>query len=74
MFPHSSSSQMVNLSLWAVATACALAVVYGLYEASNGHPVTLSTSALYNAMSRPVWGACVAWVVIACVTGNGGNM
>ncbi|KAK7095323.1 nose resistant to fluoxetine protein 6-like isoform X2 [Littorina saxatilis] len=65
-------SKIVNLSLWALATGCALALLYGLYDAYNGHPVTLPVSAFYNAINRQVWGACVAWVVIACVTGNGG--
>lgn len=65
---------MVNLSAWAVATGSALAVLYGLYDASNGHPVTLSVSAFYNAVSRQVWGACVAWVAVACITGNGGEL
>ena len=64
---------MVNLLLWSVATACALAVLYGLYEATNGHPVTVPVSAFYNAVNRQVWAACVAWVVVACVTGNGGK-
>ena len=57
-----------------MATGSALAVLYGLYHASNGHPVTLAASAFYNAVNRQVWGACVAWVVIACVTGNGGSV
>lgn len=62
----------VNSLLWAVATAAALAVLYGLYGASTGDPMTLSMSAFYNAMNRNVWGACLSWVIIACVTGNGG--
>ncbi|PVD22480.1 hypothetical protein C0Q70_18294 [Pomacea canaliculata] len=65
-------NKIVNLCAWAVAAACALAVLYGLYGASTGSPVTLATSAFYNAVQRHVWGACVCWVVVACVTGNGG--
>ncbi|PVD22481.1 hypothetical protein C0Q70_18295 [Pomacea canaliculata] len=64
--------KVVNLCAWAVATACSLAILYGLYGASSGSPVTLATSAFYNAVHRHVWGACVCWVVVACVTGNGG--
>ncbi|KAL8613989.1 hypothetical protein ACOMHN_023224 [Nucella lapillus] len=63
---------LTNLCAWSVATASALAVLYGLFESSNGHPVTVAVAALYNAVSRQVWGACVAWVVVACATGNGG--
>ncbi|XP_025111704.1 nose resistant to fluoxetine protein 6-like [Pomacea canaliculata] len=66
------TSQVINLCAWAVATGCALSVLYGLHGASTGSPMTLATSAFYNAVSRHVWGACVCWVVVACVTGNGG--
>ncbi|KAK7095326.1 nose resistant to fluoxetine protein 6-like [Littorina saxatilis] len=65
-------NKFLNLFIWGVTTACALAVLYGLSDASNGHPITLPVSALYNALNRQVWGACVAWVIVACCTGNGG--
>lgn len=66
--------QVVNLAIWAVAAASACGVVYGLYEASdNQGTMELATSAVYNAVHRTVWGACLAWVIIACVTGNGGE-
>ncbi|PVD22479.1 hypothetical protein C0Q70_18293 [Pomacea canaliculata] len=65
-------NKVINLCAWAVATGCALSVLYGLHGASTGSPMTLATSAFYNAVSRHVWGACVCWVVVACVTGNGG--
>ena len=31
------------------------------------------TAALYNALARSAWGICVAWVIVACVTGWGGR-
>ncbi|XP_076436701.1 nose resistant to fluoxetine protein 6-like [Babylonia areolata] len=65
-------SKVVNLLCWAAATATALAVLYGLYEQNQGHPLTRPLQAFYNAMARPAWGASVAWVIFACVTGNGG--
>jgi len=34
--------------------------------------MSVSLAAFYNAVHRNVWGACLCWVVIACVTGNGG--
>ncbi|KAK7095528.1 nose resistant to fluoxetine protein 6-like [Littorina saxatilis] len=64
--------KVVNVICWCVAAACALAVLYGLYHTSQGHPMSLPVSALHNAVSRTVWGAAVAWVIFACVTGNGG--
>lgn len=65
--------QILNLFGWIVATAVGLAVVYGLYDDFEGHILSVSLSALYNALSRTAWGACVAWVIFSCVTGNGGK-
>ncbi|XP_076440369.1 nose resistant to fluoxetine protein 6-like [Babylonia areolata] len=62
----------VSLSGWAVATASALAVVYGLYGEANHDPLTADESALYNSASHTVWGVCVCWVIFACATGHGG--
>uniref|UniRef100_A0A1I8F2B8 Acyl_transf_3 domain-containing protein n=1 Tax=Macrostomum lignano TaxID=282301 RepID=A0A1I8F2B8_9PLAT len=52
--------------LWLVAAGVALSIVYGLYDLSQ------NVASLYNAVYRPLWAAAVAWVTIACVTGNGG--
>ena len=64
--------QVVNLLCWAVATAAALTVLYGLYHCYQGHTMSLSVAALYNATFRSVWSVALAWVIFACVTGNGG--
>ena len=64
--------QVVNLLCWAVATAAALTVLYGLYHCYQGHTMSLSVAALYNATFRSVWSVTLAWVIFACVTGNGG--
>ena len=64
--------QIVNTVCWMVASVMALSVLYGLYNSSHGDPMSLSVAALYNAVSRTVWGLAVAWVIFACVTGNGG--
>ncbi|XP_071097623.1 nose resistant to fluoxetine protein 6-like [Haliotis cracherodii] len=57
---------------WCVATASALAVLYGLYDVNRGHPVTVDVAAFYNAVHRTVWGASLCWVIFACTTGYGG--
>lgn len=58
---------------WTVATAVALAALYGLHGDIGGkHPSTVEVAALYNALARSAWGACVCWVIVACVTGWGG--
>ena len=59
---------------WCVAIATGLAVVYGQYYYSR-HPtthMTLAQSIFYNALGRTAWAMCLAWIVIACVSGNGG--
>ena len=49
------------------------ALVYGLYGAvEDPHKVSVPASAFYNAISRPLWGVCVAWVIVACSCGYGG--
>ncbi|KAK3732205.1 hypothetical protein RRG08_026587 [Elysia crispata] len=58
---------------WICAIAVALSVVYGLRgDISGDHPSSVLTAALYNALARSAWGICVAWVIVACVTGWGG--
>ncbi|XP_053395797.1 nose resistant to fluoxetine protein 6-like [Mercenaria mercenaria] len=59
---------------WCVAIATALAVIYGMYYYNHhtGTHMTLVQSAFYNALGRTAWGMCLSWVVIACISGNGG--
>uniref|UniRef100_A0A1I8IP37 NRF domain-containing protein n=1 Tax=Macrostomum lignano TaxID=282301 RepID=A0A1I8IP37_9PLAT len=59
--------------LWLVAAGVALSIVYGLYDVDGGRvKLSQNVASLYNAVYRPLWAAAVAWVTIACVTGNGG--
>ncbi|KAK6978808.1 nose resistant to fluoxetine protein 6 [Biomphalaria glabrata] len=58
---------------WAVSTASGLAIVYGLRGDVGGeNPSSVGAAALYNAVARSAWGACVCWVIIACSSGYGG--
>ncbi|XP_059140219.1 nose resistant to fluoxetine protein 6-like isoform X2 [Physella acuta] len=58
---------------WALATAVALAVLYGLRgDISGDHYSSVGVAALYLALARSAWGASVAWVVVACASGYGG--
>ncbi|XP_013412631.1 nose resistant to fluoxetine protein 6 isoform X2 [Lingula anatina] len=65
-------NRLTALIGWMVATATALALVYGLYDVYQGHPLSNDVGAFYNAVSRTAWGACVGWVIYACCTGYGG--
>ncbi|GFS10407.1 nose resistant to fluoxetine protein 6-like [Elysia marginata] len=58
---------------WLLATGVALAVIYGLRgDVGFEHPSSPGVAALYNAMARSAWAACVCWVIMACATGWGG--
>lgn len=58
---------------WCVSIATALAVVYGLYYYNhNNTPMTIVASGFYGSLSRTLWGMCLSWVVIACMSGYGG--
>ena len=73
--------KLVALIGWCVAIATALAVVYGQYyynhhtdllNPTNNPHMTLTQSIFYVSLSRTLWGLCLAWLVLACVSGNGG--
>ncbi|XP_045156182.2 nose resistant to fluoxetine protein 6-like [Mercenaria mercenaria] len=66
--------RLVAIFGWCSAIATGLSVIYGLYYYNN-HPgthMTLVQTGFYLAIGRTAWGLCLAWVVIACVSGNGG--
>ena len=63
----------VVLGAWAAATATALAVLYGLYDVNNGHPISPTAAAIYNTLHRNGWALAVCWVIFACVQGYGGK-
>ncbi|XP_066294089.1 nose resistant to fluoxetine protein 6-like [Branchiostoma lanceolatum] len=57
---------------WAVSTAAALAVLYGLYGTYHGTVMTNSESAFYLTVHRTVWALALGWLVLACFYGYGG--
>ncbi|BFZ06005.1 hypothetical protein BsWGS_09044 [Bradybaena similaris] len=61
------------LAGWVLAIAVGLACVYGIHgDITQENVSTVPMAAFYNAVARSAWGACVCWVVVACVTGYGG--
>ncbi|CAG9765410.1 unnamed protein product [Ceutorhynchus assimilis] len=53
---------------WSSSLALLLALVYGLYEAN----LSPAVGAAYSSLSHTAWALCLAWIVVACVTGYGG--
>ena len=59
---------------WLVAGATMLAVLYGLQgDLSMEHPMPVQVAALYNSVARDAWAVSVAWVILACLSGWGGQ-
>ena len=57
-----------------ISIAVGLAVVYGLYHYSKniGAKMTITASGFYHSLARTLWSLCLAWIVIACMSGYGG--
>ena len=70
---NSCCVQIWSVLGWIIAACVGGAVVYGLYDYNLGHHYSQATSTLYLTFSSCMWGVCMAWIVYACVTGNGGN-
>ena len=67
-------TQAANFVGWFLAVGTGLSIVYGVFGAtSEPRTVELAVGAFYNGASRPLWGACVAWVIVACTCGYGGE-
>lgn len=63
-----SSFQFTVITGWLCSTFCLLWLIYGLYH------VELSplTAAAYSSLSHSAWALSLAWIVVACSSGNGG--
>jgi hypothetical protein len=60
--------QAVSITGWALSIGMTFILVHGLY--GDLDPIM---SASYVALSHTAWAIAVAWIVIACSTGNGGR-
>ncbi|XP_070555368.1 nose resistant to fluoxetine protein 6-like [Ptychodera flava] len=66
-------NKILNVFLWCVAAAIALAVVYGVYPTATGHRLTQFAAVIYNVLHRFAFSVSIGWVIFACATGNGGK-
>ncbi|KAK4881268.1 hypothetical protein RN001_004587 [Aquatica leii] len=60
--------KMAVLSGWLISLTCLISLVYGL----GREGLQIPASAFYAALGHTAWGLCLAWITIACSTGNGG--
>lgn len=72
-FIHMIFLQKVNIALWLSAFTFALSVLYGVYDWNQGNVPNTALSVLYACTNKFVWSSALAWVTIACMTGNGGK-
>lgn len=53
---------------WSLSTGVLLYLLYGLYRTE----LSKLAAAAYSSLSHSAWAMALAWIVIACSTGNGG--
>ncbi|XP_039271759.2 nose resistant to fluoxetine protein 6-like [Styela clava] len=59
--------------MWVTVAAVDLAIIYGFWGSiSQNYIPSVNALSFYNAVARPVWALCLAWLTIACVSGYGG--
>ncbi|GLV44125.1 uncharacterized protein CBL_12579 [Carabus blaptoides fortunei] len=58
----------VNVLLWTISLNVMLFIVYG----PMFFPLEPVSGAIYTSLAHTLWCVCVCWVLVACVTGNGG--
>lgn len=59
---------------WSMAISIGFTLVYCTYSENkeNGDTWSREFRAVYESVGRPMWAACVAWVIAACHYGRGG--
>ena len=60
---------------WGVAAGVAVGVLFGIapYNYVGAPEMSTTEAVLYGGAHRAAWGAAVAWVVVACTWGYGGE-
>jgi len=66
-------SKTIACAIWFLAISCGFSVIYALWgNVRNVEQPSAGMDAFYGAASRPVWSACIAWVIVACTCQLGG--
>lgn len=67
-----NSSQFQTGAGWTLAISSLLAILLAMQPAMNGQAPSQLQSALYSALSRPLWACAIGWMAFACMTRHGG--
>ena len=67
---------MLNFLGWVVAVILICCVEYGTYTIfkEGGERWDRGTRVMYDTFGRTAYGLGVAWIIYACVSGNGGEV
>ncbi|XP_060580455.1 uncharacterized protein LOC132737209 [Ruditapes philippinarum] len=71
---HKKINKIIATVGWFLAISIGILLVYIPYTkyVEGLEPWTSTQMAVYEALGRPVWAVCVAWVIYACTSGRGG--
>lgn len=64
--------KVLNVFCWILSLTSFAVVLYSLAGIFHGHYPSFLESALYNAISRPLWALALCWVIFSCMHGYGG--
>lgn len=62
--------QTTSICLWIISIVLICGVIFGMY----GIQFETYSSMAYTSLSHTSWGLSISWILIACVTGYGGNL
>jgi len=67
--------QAVRRTGWWVAGIAAVGSIFSVsFFYQDGHSYSALEAATYAAIHRFAWAAATAWLIFACVTGQGGKL
>ncbi|KAJ8916787.1 hypothetical protein NQ315_005792 [Exocentrus adspersus] len=65
-------NKIIVVSSWVVCLVVLITCVYGGHSDLLKADYNQLENSFYIGFVRPVWAACLAWVIFACVSGHGG--
>lgn len=71
-FPIIRFNKFVLLTIWAVDLTLLNFCIFAGHVNLRTPEYHKFSNALYNSLVRPLWAACIGWIVFACTNGYGG--